>query len=235
MHDLAGIISLIIVSFLCIIIALRIPQISKIIIVGLILRVFLILYGHYISPLPDSTADMESFDSSGWHDYGKQGFIYTISNFPGPSSNFISWFLGIPYSFFGRSVLLAQSLSLFFGVLSIIMTWLIAKEIWDNHSASKAGWTMALFPSLLLYSVLILREVYIVFFLLIALYGIVLWFKNFNIKAIIISSIGFLGTIFFHGAMMPGALIFIIFVIFTSLKLFFKSLLKLNINYMSII
>ena len=71
------------------------------------------LLGHYFITLPDSTADAETFEIVAWR-IGQDGFLSVISNYQGPSARFISWLLAIPYSLFGRSILMAQSISLFF-------------------------------------------------------------------------------------------------------------------------
>ena len=90
---------------------------------------------------------------------------------------------------------------MFFGLV-------ISKKIWDNHTAIKVGWVIALFPSLVSYSVLTMREVYISFFLLLGFYGIVNWVKFKDIKSIVLSIIGFLSATFFHGASILGLLYF---------------------------
>ena len=58
---------------------------------------------------------------------------------------FYSWMIAIPYSLFGRSVLMVQSISLLFGIGCIILGWEV-KKIWDKKTAKKIAWTIALFP-----------------------------------------------------------------------------------------
>ena len=126
---------------------------------------------------------------------------------------------------------MAQSISLLFGMGCIYLSWLVAREIWGDKIAVKVGWTISLFPSVTLYSVLILREVYIVFFLLLALYGITLWFKTYSFKSMIISTIGFFGAVFFHGGLLVGALIFFSIMGYVSLKKIFGLVINLKINF----
>ena len=45
--------------------------------------------------------------------------------------------MAIPYSLFGRSLLIIQSIGLLFGVGCVLLGWLLAKKIWDEHSATK--------------------------------------------------------------------------------------------------
>lgn len=223
MPDIVGLSFIGLVCVVTYIIAIRWPALSNIIFVALAIRVIFILIGHYIHPLPDSTADARTFEGVAFN-LSKEGFHHILDRYPGPNPRFISWFLSIPYYLFGRSILMAQSISMLFGIGSVVLGWMIAKKIWDSRIATKVGWTIALFPSLILYSVLILREVYMVFFLLLALYGVSSWIKSNDVKSIIIAMIGFIGAIFFHGAMMVGAIIFITIVGTKSTIEFFRGL-----------
>lgn len=229
MTEILGFISIALVSLLTYLFALRQPNISNILIIALLVRVAVLLIGHYFITLPDSTADAETFEDEAWK-LAKDGFLNVLQNFEGPRPRFISWVIAIPYSLFGRSILMAQSINLVFGMGSVYLSWVIAKKIWDNQIARKVAWTVALFPSLILYSVVLLREVYMVFFLLFALYGIICWYKNHSFKSIVITITGFTCATFFHGAMMVGAIIFIFFVGMYVLKKLFKSLIVFKIN-----
>ena len=226
MADLIGFNAIAFVAFITIIIALRLPSIASILFVAFTVRLFTIIIGHYIFDLPDSSADALNFEKQAW-DIGQHGFFNVLRNFEGPDSRFVSWLIAIVYSFFGRSLLMAQSISLFFGIGCVVLGWKLGYVLWDNHTAKKIGWTIALFPSLILYSVSFLREVYVCFFLLVAIYGVVNWAKNEDFKSIIIAMIGFIGAAFFHGAMLIGAITFIAIIFITSFNKVFR-LLKYN-------
>ena len=83
----------------------------------------------------------------------------------------------------------------------------------------------ALFPSLILYSVLTMRVVYM--FFMTAIYGIVSWFKTNNFKSF--SSNRLYWHNFFHGAMFVGLLVFLLIIGITTLKLSLKLLGKLRL------
>jgi len=127
-------------------------------------------------------------------------------------------------------MLMAQSISVFFGIASVFLGWLLAKKIWDNHTAIKVGWSIALYPTLVSYSVLTMREVYISFFLLLAMYGIVNWFRQRSYKSIVVVIIGFIGATFFHGSLIIGLFVFLFFITLDSFKKTFKLLLMKRIN-----
>lgn len=229
MADLLGFTSILIVALFTLIISFYNPSIQKILFVALVIRIFFLLLGHYLISLPDSTADAETYERMAWM-ISQGGFFSVLYDFEISNNQFISWLIAIPYSLFGRSLLMAKSISLFFGICNVYLGWKVAKRIWDSNTAKKAAWIIALFPSLILYSVLVMREVYVCFFLLIALYGVFSWFQNYNLKYFLISILGFIGATFFHGAMILGAFVFSGIAGIISFRYTLKSLSNLKIN-----
>ena len=195
MADLIGLTCILIISFITFLVAIRYPKVSKIIYIALAVRVFVLLIGHYLITLPDSTKDALSFESYAFS-LSKDGFFSVMEKYPGPSPRFISWLIAIPYSLIGRSMLMAKSMTLFFGVGSVFLSWKVTQKLWGNKIANNVGWIMALFPSLILYSALTLREVYVSFFLIVAFYGIVDWSKTKDLKSIALTLFGFTGATF---------------------------------------
>jgi hypothetical protein len=234
MQDLLGLIAIFLVSLITLIVAFRFKKVKNIIIVALILRVFILLFGHYIAPLPDSTSDAVGFEITAWR-LGQGSFLNILSQFSFDPFIFFSWLHAFPYSLFGRSILMAQSISLLFGIGTIFFGWRLANILWDNRTANKVGWTMALFPSLILYSVLLLREIYICFFLVLAIYGAVTWIKTDSFRSIVLSFVGFVGATLFHGAMFVGALVVVMIVTIKYLKNFIKLLINNKISIKNII
>lgn len=227
--DMIGFASIALLFLMTLIVALRWPSISKIIFVALIARVILLLVGHYFVNLPDTTNDAQGFEWGAWN-RAQDGFFQTIKNFPGINSFFYSWFISIPYSLFGRSILMMQSIGLLFGLGVVFFGWLVSKKIWDDKTANKVGWILALFPSLILYSVVPLREVYSSFFLIVAITGIVSWSKSGSTKSLILTSIGFIGASLFHGILLVGGIVFLFFLGLKDFKFFFKSTINGHVN-----
>lgn len=233
MADLIGCISISLIFVITFFIASRWRGISNILFAAFTLRLLLLLVNHYILPLPDSDADAKSFENFAWF-LAQDGFKNVLKNYTGPNSYFISWLIAIPYSLFGRSLLMAKSLSLLFGMGCVFLGYSLSKKIWDIRIANKVGWIIALFPSLNLYSVLILREVYVSFFLLVAFYGIINWTKNNNFKSFIVSIIGFIGATFFHGAIFIGIIVFFIIIFLISSIKLLKSLKKRRLKIINL-
>jgi len=203
--------------------AARWPQAAKILVVALSVRIITVLYHNYVGPLPDSAADAVWFERLAWR-WAQGGFVEAFGRFTGPNSYFISWVLALLYSVTDRSVMMAQSVSLLFGMGTVFLGWLLARKLWGGKIASKAGWALALFPTLILYSALILREAYAWLFLLVALHGVVDWAKGGGLRSMALALFGFVGAGFFHGAMLVGALVFVFILIGNSFTRTLKAL-----------
>ena len=137
MADLIGLLSIQIVFIITFLIARKWPDISKIIFSAFSLRVFLMLIGHYFISLPDSTKDAMGFEWGTWN-RAKDGFINVLYNYPGMSMEFYQWLMAFPYSLFGRSILMLQSISLLFGLGCILLGWLLAKKNLGQRYSNKS-------------------------------------------------------------------------------------------------
>ena len=229
MIDLVGLTAISLVCIITYLLAIRWPEIATILLTAIVVRLTLIYIDHFIMPLPDTTIDAVAFETFAWR-IAENGFVNLLDYYPGFRYDFFQWLIAIPYSLFGRSVLMAKSMSLLFGIGSIFLTWKIANILWGNRIAKKAAWTVTLFPSLVLYSVIVMREVYICFFVLVAIYGVIKWTKTNYFKYIFIALAGFLGASFFNGGMIVGAAIFLFIIFIQNLKNFYSSLLNYKIN-----
>ena len=114
------------VSLIIIILGLKWPVVSRIIYVALFVRIFYLNWSLY-HPLPDSTKDAAGLEQLAWS-YGQNGFDNAISLFPGINSFFYSWSIGVLYSLFGRSILLAQS-TVYFSAAQFFWLGLFRKNL----------------------------------------------------------------------------------------------------------
>ena len=219
--------------------AKRWPSAAPILYVALILRTLLIVLSNHSISLPDSSGDAYWFEIQAyeWSQLGFPNvlFVYggwdptfqkNVASSAFNSSFFISYILAILYALTDRSVMLGQSISLLFGTLSVLMSWILAQKVWDNRTAIKVGWFVALFPSLILYSALIMREVYVCFFLLVALNNVVNWSRTGSLKSFFLTIVSFLVTMIFHGGMFVGLVIFLVIVFLKNIKNLLRKLIN---------
>lgn len=229
MFDFIGVIAIILLCLISLLFIYRWQEVSKIIFVALLIRILFLIINNHFFYLPDGNMDALNFEARAWN-WSKGGFLNIFNYYKGPDAYFISFFYAIPYSLFGRSILMLQSISILFGLGSVFLGWLLAKKLWGNKTAKKVGWTIALFPSIVSYSVLTMREVYISFFLILAIYGVVNWVRAKDIKSIILTIFGFIGATFFHGASIIGLFVFAAVVTLDSIKKSFELIKTRTIN-----
>lgn len=231
--ELLGFTSIAAVAFLTLIFAVHWPRVGKILMIALAVRVAAILVGYFIAPLPDSGVDARTFERVAW-EWAQGGLIESLGHYTGPHSYFISWILAVLYSVTDRSLLMAQSVSLLFGMGTVFMGWLLARKLWGDYVATKAGWVLAVFPTLILYSALTMREAYIWFFVAVSLYGVTGWFQAGSRRFLLIAVLGFIGATFFHGAMLVGALAFLGLISMASLRRLVGALRRRNANLVAL-
>ena len=235
--DLLGILSLIFVTLIIFYFSRYYKSLATILYVALCVRLVTIFFGNFLVILPDSWGDATLFELKAW-EFSQDGFFAVLSYFPEDKSSFyISWILALFYSLTDRSIIMGQSFSLLFGMGSVLLGSRLAHKIWSEKVSIKVGWILTLYPTLVLYSCLILREAYVWFFLLVAIYGIVCWSKGEGFKGIIITFIGFSGATFFHGGMFIGLFVFFAILIITNFIKILKriSYLKIPINSLAVI
>lgn len=231
--DFIGIICLLLVISIFVAVAFSRPNLFLIIILALIVRVLTIFLNEFV-PLPDSWGDADNFLKTA-AEWSSEGFFNVYKYYPGLKTFFISWVIAFPFSIFGPSKLVAQSMSLFFGMYTVILGTSIAYKITDDKSAKIAGFILALFPTLILYSCLVLREAYVCFFLLLAINGLIDFINKKNFISLISIVIGFTGAYSFHGAMIAGPVFLFMILIFTNIRVLIASLYRQKLNYINII
>ena len=224
--DIVGLSGIFLVALITFILAKSWPSVANILYAAFVIRVFVIILGIDFITLPDSEGDAWFFELVAY-EWSKLGFLNAIFNFPELNESFlISYIISIFYSLTDRSIVLAQSISLLFGVLSVFMSCVLAKKLWGDRTAIKVGWLTAFYPSLILYSTLVMREMYICFFLLVALNNVINWTNNGSYKSFFLATLSFIMAGIFHGGMYVGLIMFIMLAISFN----FKKILKMLIN-----
>ena len=234
MDLLLGLSSVLFTCLFYLIVGIRWPGVAKILFVALAARIFLLIISFFIT-LPDSSADSQAFERVAWEQLAQFGTTYVFDSYKIEHTEFYSYVIAVPYSLFGRSALMIQSMSLFFGMGVVFLSWLFAKKLFNDRVAIKVGWTVALFPTMILYSVLIMREMFICFFFLVAIFGVVNWVRTKNFVSFILAIISFMVITLFHGGMVVGIMFFMAIFTFYNFKLFFKLIFNNRIRLFNLI
>ena len=206
--DLVGWAGLILALVAVTLLFARYPRVILVLGIAFLVRASAALFHFYVMPLPDGTGDANKFDLYAFA-YAYDGWQETFKWYPGANSRFYPWLMSLVYLITGRSFLLLQSISVFVGVLSVYATWLLGSEIWGQRAGRRAAWVMALFPTVVMYSALPLREVYLVCLLMFGLVWVVRWVRQGRVKHAIWAFLLFGVGIFFHGSIFLVALAFL--------------------------
>ena len=142
--------------------------------------------------------------------------------------------MSIFYTVFGVSVMMAKSISVLLGTVSVYLVYKLSLKLWDDDSAQKAAWVTALFPTLILYSATTLREPYIVF-LLLSLIGIMNFIKNKKVITLVLTIFSFYILSLFHGPVIMGAFVLLFILILDVIKKQLIQIYNMRINFKSIL
>lgn len=205
MADLLGWAGLTSVIFVPFFLGHRHPSIASVLAIAYMVRASAALFHFYVAPLPDGGTDAITFESLAW-DWGQDGLFEAIGRFPGINSYTYAWLMSLLYALTDRSLLMLQATSVLAGVLGVFYTWRLTEELWGRRAAGRAAWIMALFPAVVQYGALTMREAWVVLFLLIGLIKVVRWARSEKMRFALGAFAFFTIATLFHGGIFVAAL-----------------------------
>lgn len=118
-------------------------------------------------------------------------------------------YLGFLYHFLGKDSILIRFISLLFSSLTVVLIYLLARNIYNEKVARFAGILTMLMPALLWYDTVLLKESVMIFLVFLCLYSIseIVLSGRFKINYIIMASISMF-LLFFFRAVMAWLIIF---------------------------
>jgi 4-amino-4-deoxy-L-arabinose transferase-like glycosyltransferase len=206
-QDSLGFIAILIGILIVLIFSKTTPKIKYILIIAFALRVILILIHVYVTPLPETStgSDMVYFEETGWQ-LAQNGIFWLFGHFVS-GAYLYSWLIGFIYALFGRSAFMVQVLNAILGTIVVWAVYSISVFIWGENKARLASLIIAIFPSMVYFSVVILREESIVLLYLLGIYFLVRW-KSTGKNLLFITSLSlFALSIGFHTGMLPSLIV----------------------------
>lgn len=212
------IIGIIFLSMIVIINLHKDNTLKNILVLAFFIRLILLIVGSYIMPFPDTSQDAALFERRGQEIADAWTYGTKIPNTPGGLyyySRVVAWI----FYFAGNTTFLAIFLNL---ILSIIIIFFVYKLILEMGCSKKFGHIgsvfAALFPTLNIYSVVLLRENLITLSILISFYYLIKWLRTGGKAEIFMSSTMLLLGSVFHGAINIIALVYALFFCFYNTK-----------------
>jgi hypothetical protein len=121
-------------------------------------------------------------DGAGWDRvaaYFARNGIEGTFEYIGTGHNLYIWGMSVFYALLGRSPFLIQSINVVLGTMMIGVVYNLSLELCsDVAAARRAAWLIALFPSLIFFSSVLLREVAVSLPLLVSVLYLVRWYKT---------------------------------------------------------
>ena len=169
--------------------------------VGLLVRTLVAIVQRVSHVLPQGGADARGMETRAWQ-WSQAGCLDTMYLNMG-GSHVHSWIMSHWHSCLGvdRAPLVFQLSNVLLGVYTIFVSALIARRIWAAEVAARVAWVMAFFPTLVVYSVVELREVYVTAFLMTGVYLIVRWMQDGSQHFFAMGVASIMGAAVFHGGM----------------------------------
>jgi len=125
--------------------------------------------------LPDSHCDARTFERVAWF-WARDGRLFDDFT---TGSYLYSWLTSGIYIFVGRDPFLLHIINSYFGTLAIYYVMRSARQLVPDGTVDRAaGWTLAFYPSAVLYSVLTMREAPMVLALSISIYLLLRWLNT---------------------------------------------------------
>jgi len=210
-EGLLGLSGVLVVILLTYQLTLKWPGLRTILWIGAGFRIASALTQFFLFSLPDGNKDASRF----------QNLSIKLSTLPFATlpkefvelsrAETFTWFLSFICRVFGQSNLLLQLPGVFIGVLCIILVFKLAYLICGSAALAKQSASIyAVFPSLVLYSAIVLREIYVVFFFLLFSICIVKWVKSNNVVHLGASLLFSLPFYHLHGGLMVGPIVLVI-------------------------
>jgi hypothetical protein len=178
-------------------IALTQPRVASVILVAFLVRaVFVCYYTFWVPPV------IGDVDPDGYWtravEWSAGGFREALRQFT-TGAYFYSWVLAMLYSVTGPSLFLVRALNALFGSLIVWNVCQMSHLIWEDKTAVRAAWFVALFPNLILHSALSAsREALTVYLATLSMLFFVRWYRGGVTVQVLYSCISMLFTISLH-------------------------------------
>jgi hypothetical protein len=144
------------------VVAARYPGARHQLYVGLLLRaVLMVMVIHGLDLPGEGRADRELFESDGWT--LAQDGIQSPAQLLETGSGAYSLIIAICYMVVGRDPMVPATLSVLLGTLCILEVYRVSVLLWGEEAARRSAWMMALLPTPITYSALLLREGIVVY------------------------------------------------------------------------
>lgn len=183
------------------------PSLQLVITLAFAVRAAASIVHSYAVALPDSHMDAIGFELLA-QEWASGGWRTIAANFKIGAFTY-SWLISIPYFLFGHSPLMVQAINVLLGTLIVLNVYRLASFYFDDRTALRLTYVAALFPSLVLYSAITMREVFVTYPLTLGLIFFARWLRERKSLYFALGTGSFLIAGIFHYAVLMCYLVFV--------------------------
>lgn len=180
----------------------RNPSMFLLLFLVYILRCFLAYWDVYVSGLPGTGTDTVYFDFLG--NQWRITSIADIFQYIGLGSQLYGWFVSIIYSITDSDRFVAQWFNVILSILAIKYLYLTAVMLTSRKVALLIAWIFAFWPTYILFSTILLRESWVIFCLVAAVFHLVKWQVGEATKNLVYCSLYLALGMAFHSGLILG-------------------------------
>ncbi len=152
-------------------------NLSTILLVAFVVRFILLLINNFIFILPQGGGDAKVFEAHAYY-LSISDYDIDLLEYLTKGTKLYELLISFVYIVFGQQPLILGLFMVLLGVFVVYLTYKAALYLWeDKHIAEKAAWMTIFFPLLMVESALVLREVPIMFFLLLGIIAFIKFWK----------------------------------------------------------
>lgn len=148
--------------------------------------------------IPQGRADAVSMERRAW-EWAQSGCGNMGEHLNLSGSYVHSWLVGNVYACTDRGPLVFQTINVLLGVLTVLFIARLAERLWDRQAGIRAAWVAALFPMLIIYSAVPLREVWFTALVMLGALWLVEWVQRGSTIKLGGVAAAFFGASIFHG------------------------------------
>lgn len=169
---------------------------------ALMIRMALLWLDHFVF----MSEYLEGIDAGGFHtramEFYNLGIGGLFSEIPAPGSRTYSWSLAFVYHLFGSvDWIIPRAINALFGVFAVYYSFKLSKLFWGDRIAYQNAIILTIFPFLIIHSIFLNRESFVVFFLALGVYLLARWYNVNNTSYLFGGMIALLGSAMFHAGM----------------------------------
>lgn len=148
--------------------------------------------------IPQGRADAVTMERRAW-EWSQSGCGNMGEHLNLGASYVHSWLVGNVYACTVRAPLVFQTISVLLGVLTVFLIARLAERLWGQQAGLRAAWIAALFPMLIIYAAVPLREVWFTAFLMLGALWLVDWVQRGSTLILGGAAVAIFCASFFHG------------------------------------